>query len=280
MLLVSVILALGACSGPPSWETPEGMDWVQVEASPNDATCGLHADGSCECWGDDVDLGMTPPPGLLVDIAVAHMVYGLDEGGELVSGEARDDGVILLDLTGLNDGTRYVDVAAGSAFACGLTESGAIRCTGSSGVVSAVSGGGFVQISAGSWYLCGRYEDGQASCWNLDGERTDRLGPYITLDAGQTGACGVAEDGELRCWDDVYLEDHTGPYKGVSVGTAITCALDVQSAIECWWDPRIIVSLAPPSDGPFTAVAAGTFQVCGLRLDGAISCVRAEAVEE
>ncbi len=278
---VVALLALAACSGPPAWESPEAKDWIHVQASPNNGTCGIHENGTAECWGEDVDLGMLPPDGPLLDIAVAHLVYGIDEAGELVVGPERDDGVIALDLSGLNDGTRYVDVAAGSAWVCGLTDSGAIRCTGSSPVVSAVSGwGGFAQISGGSWYLCGRYEDGSASCWDLDSEQTDRLGPYTTLDSGQRGACGIADFQDLRCWGDVYVSDDLGPFKDVSVGTAITCVIDLSSDIRCWWDPRVLTSVVPPDDGPFAAVAAGTFQVCGLRTDGGISCTRGEEVEE
>lgn len=275
------LLLAAACSKTNAWDSPEGKDWIQVEASPADATCGLRMDGTAECWGPDADDGLAPPSDYLVDMALSHLFYGINYDAEIVVGEERGDGVHALDLSDLLDGTRYIDAAAGSAWICGLSEEGALRCTGSSSVISAVpQSGHYAQISGGNWYLCARRADGTASCWDEDSQQIDRLGPYTTLDAGPRGACGVAENGELRCWGDVFVEDDSGPYKDVSVGTAIACALDRQSVIWCWWDPTIVSNVVPPTDGPFIGLAAGTFQVCGLRLDGGISCAQAEAAGE
>lgn len=164
-----------------------------------------------------------------------------------------------------------IAVAVGSAHACALTTSGAVKCWGSNGkgqlgdgtTISKytpvnVSGmtSGAIAIAAGGSTSCALMSDGGVKCWGYngagvlgDGTTTDRYTPVDVLGLAST-ASAVATDGQhtcvlltsggLQCWgfnsggqvgDGTTTERHT-PVDVIGLTSGVT-AIDVGLAYSC-----------------------------------------------
>ena len=168
--------------------------------------CGLRDDGSAWCWGASFDgeLG-APAPDSCNGTPCARAPVA---------------------VTG---GLRFVQLAAGAVFACGLTAAGETWCWGQvsqfgapDGVTPRRIGAGtaLTTITAGVQYLCGLTAAGAASCIGvsqqgaLGGGRIEEsfttLHPvtgglvFRSLVAGSSRTCGVATDDLLYCWGAPY----------------------------------------------------------------------------
>lgn len=97
--------------------------------------CGIHTDGSLECWGDN-EFGEVsgnpsygtppPPPGPYLDVDAGNRVTC----GVLANGDARCWGIFFNPATAPPVGA-FVQVVAGDSIYCGIRSSGAIECWGS-----------------------------------------------------------------------------------------------------------------------------------------------------
>jgi len=171
-------------------------------------TCGIAADSTALCWGNNEDLALGRPYG-------TERCFGTpcNTIPQPVSG-----------------GLHFVSVAAGGAFTCGVTETGAAWCWGdgaegqlgngstiyASATPVRVSGTStFRLVVAGSAHACGLLADSTAVCWGSgyagqlgNGSMTGSSQPtsvqggllFRSLSAAEDETCGIAKDNLAYCW--------------------------------------------------------------------------------
>ena len=142
---------------------PSNPNWVQVSAGDRH-TCGLKADGTLVCWGDNT-YGQASVPSnpnwVQVSAGWVH-TCGLQADGTLAC---------------WGDNTyRQATVPSNPSW---------------------------VQVSAGLYHTCGLKADGMLVCWgwNYDGQTTVPSNPnWVQVSVGGYHTCGLKADGTLRCW--------------------------------------------------------------------------------
>ncbi len=164
--------------------------------------CGLHPDGTMDCWGygderspdcqSDMQCGQAiPRDGVYDDVAV-----GSFHSCAVRSTDQR------IECWGYNPDTDAPEdlfdrVAITSVYGMnwGLTRDGHI-----------VSGGGyepwpaetFVDIAAGSFFVCGISTDQDLECWGADINFKEP--GYVAVSAYTALVCGLSSQGVIRCW--------------------------------------------------------------------------------
>jgi alpha-tubulin suppressor-like RCC1 family protein len=168
-------------------------------------TCGLAADGTAYCWGDN-------------------------ELGQLGIGSA--DVAVHPEPVPVSGGLSFTALTAGlDRHTCGLVSSGAAYCWGENAFGALGDGSAttrttpvrvtgnlvFAQLKAGGYigHTCGITNAGIAYCWGEnergavgDGSTTDRFSPtavsgglrFAALDAGFRHTCGLTDTSVLYCW--------------------------------------------------------------------------------
>jgi len=174
--------------------------------------CGLHTDGSVECWkgpqkpliNNVPDYGQTTPP----------------------------DGF-------------FVQVSAGRWHTCALRPDLSVTCWGNNRYhQTVVPNETFSQISAAKfgWHTCGiKTADQTVVCWGLNdhGQATPPPGPFSQVSAGKWYTCGIrADDQTIACWGsnhDGQAIPPSGRFSYVSAGLVHTCAIQADNyAPVCW----------------------------------------------
>jgi len=214
--------------------TPE--IWVDIAAGRSN-TCGIHEDGSLECFGY-TDTGIVDAPEgefVAVSCGINHCI-ALDADGEAVSWGC------------YNEEKEW----------CQNPE------------------GPFVQVDAGAGVSCGLRPDGSAECWGNEGmEASDPVGEVATkIDAHGDLAVGLREDGTLLEWGPDYdgpNEYFPGNYKDISIGQQATCVIKLDDSFMChgyvgmgWTD----------EDGSYRAISTNDNQICAITTDGEMVCRR------
>ncbi len=152
---------------------------------------------------------------------------------------------------------RFVSVSSGWGYACGLRESGRLKCWRQGGLLEP-------------------FEDRYRSPWVIDPEVWEAPeGVFVSVSAGWGFACGLRPDGGVECWGINPLheiEPPEGPFVSVSAGVEHVCGVRPDSSTECWGEPQRWRDAGFPPEGPFTDVAAGWFFTCGLRPDRDVEC--------
>lgn len=200
---------LGGDSHPYTQSTPSpvvgGSSYLAVTAGQYH-TCGIDADGSAHCWGDNTHGQLGTGPGTTGSPTPQLVALGLP----------------------------FDQLEAGYLSSCGVTTSGAGYCwgynaygqvgDGSPGATfpsaqpspTAVAGGHlFAAINAGGLHACGVTTAGAAYCWGFngygqvgDGTNVDRRSPvavagglsFSVLSAGGYHTCGVTSASDAVCW--------------------------------------------------------------------------------
>ncbi|MBX3285280.1 MAG: hypothetical protein KF703_08060, partial [Actinobacteria bacterium] len=177
---------------------------------------------------------------------------------------------------------------------------------------------GWIEVSAGSQFACGIDEDGLAWCWGRDdlgalGNGDDLTGVvpapslvdapgvrFASISAGASHACAVDTDGGGWCWgNDSFGQLGEGPggattrsspvrvvgsqeWQRISAGGAFTCGLTTGRAAYCWGrdlDGELgngtpLTSQNAPSQltgTDWTEISTGAAHACGRR-GSALSC--------
>ena len=175
-------------------------------------TCGLVPSGAAFCWGNNSrgQLGTGDTTSSDFPVAVT--------GGHAFS-------AISASIDSSRSGISRVNGALLSSFTCGLSGGAAYCWGAGIGAPSTptlVSGGlSFVQISAGGAHACALTDGGSAYCWGYDGDDQLGNGPgpnnsatpvavgggltFTSISAGRRHTCGTATDGTSYCWgSDVF----------------------------------------------------------------------------
>lgn len=234
--------------------------WTQVSAGDYANTCGLHEDGSVECWGHDVP----DPEGMFTSIS-SGFGYAC---GVLTDGTLSCWGNASKGEDAAPAGT-FTQVSAAFYHACGLSTAGTIECWGlDTGGAAAPTTGGFVAISVGWYSGCAIDASGAVTGW-YDAEHIS--GTYTAIDAIYDGCSGMDSAGEIDDASDPKAgAAPDGPFASYSVGVLAGCALDAAGAPECWGSDSYGIPAAPP--GPFASISVGLHHACALTEDGFIEC--------
>lgn len=175
-------------------------------------SCGLAPSGTAFCWGDNsrgqLGTGNTASSDVPVPVAGGLAFTSISAGVDTSRS-------ILSRLAG----------ALRSSFTCGLSGGAAYcwgAGIGEPPTPTLVSGGlSFVQISAGGAHACALTQSGSAYCWGYDGDDQLGNGPgpsnsatpvavgggltFTSISAGRRHSCGTATDGTSYCWgSDVF----------------------------------------------------------------------------
>lgn len=215
-------------------------------ASGNSHTCARTAEGTVQCWGNNVS-------GALGDGTT----------------EPRSNGVTVPGLT------QVVEVRAGVVHTCVRLSDATVRCWGRNDFgalgdgttdlraspVAVVGLAGVVQLSAGGWHTCARLQDDTVRCWGKnekgalgDGTTTQSLTPVrvaglsdvAEVAAGDGFTCARRTDGSVWCWGYIFFDV-------LGEGAALATQIDaLQGVVE---------------------IKAGYGHLCARRSDGTVLCL-------
>ena len=205
--------------------------------------CGIKADSTLACWGNNNHERSTPPEGTFTQISA-----GYDFSCAL-----RTDGRLACwgqDKTGETSPPpgNYKQVEAGGNHACALADNGAPICWGENSENQvAYPSGPFQQLALGDAHSCGLNADGTVECWgsNSHGQAdTPADTTFSSITAGYQTTCGIKTDGIANCWGKT--ENSYG----------YLTQLD----------------FAPAGSSAFLKQIQYEYIICGLKSDNTVSC--------
>ena len=249
-------------------ELPAAVRFTTIDAGYGHA-CGLRADGTVACWGDN-HFGQAEAPG--------GQFTAVSAGGEISCAVDQDQAIVCWGASylGLSDppAGRFQSVSAGFRHACGLRIDGTIGCWGSDYAgESDAPDGRFEAATAGFGFSCAS-RDGGITCWGGGSEAQEMPDSGLaTLTAGSGHVCGLRDDSAVACFGndfDGQASPPDGRFQAVSAGGEHTCGLHEDRTVVCWGNSRD--GRIDPPRGAFMAVAAGSAHSCGVRLDGTAVC--------
>jgi len=241
-------------------------EWVDVAVGYNH-TCGLHGDGSIECWGDGSAGQLNWPTGTFDSITSGYQHscalaadgmgvcwgYGdegataipatefdtLAGGGSQTCGIRSDDGYPICWPEGYGTPPELEVVAldAGSAVGCAIDTTATLHCWGQPYWNTPPTQGHFIQVAVGSTAGCALTNTDTVTCWGFSQDAYP--GTFLDVDAGFQMACGVMTDGSIACWGDANDYGADEPPEGsnfvdLSLGNVHGCALTDEGETECW----------------------------------------------
>jgi hypothetical protein len=296
-LITGTHIITATYSGDTIYNASTSAMWIQaIYARPSIElggfhTCGLKADGTLQCWGNN-DYGQTavPSPNANWVQVSAGWSYtcGLKGDGTLQCWGNNGNGQTTVPSPNAN----WVQVSAGTVHTCGLKADGTLQCWGNNdyGQTAVPSpNANWVQVSAGWSYTCGLKADGTLQCWgagttnpgtNPDYGQSIVPNPnanWVQVSAGGSHTCGLKADGTLQCWGYYYYGQTTVPspnanWVQVSAGDQHTCGLKTDGTIRCWGYSGNGQTMVPSPNANWLQVSAGYNHTCGLKADGTIRC--------
>ena len=261
--------------------------------------CGLRADGSVECWGEDWfgQSSQTPPGAFVaVDAGVSHSCglrpdgsaecWGEDsmDSGRLGTMEYRYEGgeEAFLDLDGprVQEGSpRELDFMTieGGVFDAALIGEMGRRAGGWE-----PPRGPFKAVSAGVGFTCGLRLDGEVDCWGYVADEEPRIPLAVYAEvvgervrelyaAARAELDGAEPEGALS---QEAGAEHGGGTTGEGPDAEVVAAAALAAGVDSASFALILgyVDLVNPPPGPFVAIDAGSWRACGLRSDGEVVC--------
>ena len=237
------------------------------------SSCGITADGEAYCWGRGVwgQLGdglatLSPVPVPVsgghkfrkIDVGSNNLVCGLVEDGRILcwgldlAGALGSPSTVLCDNGGpplrcatipqpITSEERFVELSAGSSFACGVTRSFEALCWGRNDVG---------QLGRPTTETCFQSNVQPIPCGSTPAPVS---GPqrFVMVSAGPRHACGVTVDGDAYCWGEnsigelgngTVAEFSNVPqrvrgglaFKAVSAGDQHSCGEAADGRLYCW----------------------------------------------
>ena len=234
-------------------------------------SCGLRADDTITCWGNNGDGQADAPTGSFkaASTGFAHSC-----------GLRADDTITCWgdNHYGRADAPTgsFKAVSADLNHSCGLRSDDTIICWGYNyfGQTDAPTGS-FKAVSTGFDHSCGVRSDDTIICWgdNDYGQADALIGSFKAVSTGLYHSCGLRADDTIICWGDNdygQADALIGSFKAVSTGRFHNCGLRTDDTITCWGRNHYGQTDAPT--GSFKAVGAGYSHNCGIRTDDTIIC--------
>jgi alpha-tubulin suppressor-like RCC1 family protein len=222
----------------------------------NNSTCARTPVGGVKCWGDNsfgqlgdgTNINRITPVDVVglgsgvaaITVGGAHACaitnsggvkcWGLNVSGQLGDGTAASSRNTPVDIVGL--ATGVINISAGDAHTCAVTDAGAAKCWGYNGygqlgigntINSSVPlnvigfGSGATVIAAGVFHSCLISDHATPYCWGLNsqGQLGDNttvnhyvpaavagIGNAVSLALGDAHSCARLALGGIRCWGD------------------------------------------------------------------------------
>ena len=195
--------------------------------------CGLRADRTLYCWGDD-----STPVGEFEHISEG--ACGIRAGGQIECWSHHPYG------------TRQ----SGPGHSC-RAQASHIECLSSPDIAAPPEWAGPIPAAArgGPWYdgACGIRADSTISCWDILTHRQfdTKEGAYTQLSMTTGPLCALSADGTPRCWRGP--DPCPGPWR-------------------CWGHVDESIRSPSAPSGAFEQVAVGERHACGIRADGTVAC--------
>jgi hypothetical protein len=172
-------------------------------------TCGVKADDTLACWGNN-DYGEATPP--------AGSFKSVSAGAVHTCGVKADDTLACWGQSGYGQATppagSFKSVSASAFHTCGVKADDTLACWGESGYGQATPpAGSFKSVNAGTYHTCGVKADDTLACWGRNdyGQATPPAGSFKSVSAGAWHTCGVKADDTLACWGNNDLGQATPP---------------------------------------------------------------------
>ena len=247
-------------------------------------TCGVEADGSVTCWGDDREGQASPPSGEFRSVSA---------GSEHTCGIRTDRSVVCWGNDEEDQASppagEFMSVSAGWKHSCGVRANGSVECWGEDGPFKRTQSpeGAFTSVSAAQYHTCGVMQDGSIACWGYGqgGRTTPPLDRFTSVSVGGDHSCGIRTDGSVACWGNID-EGQATPPPGTFVSVSVskeghrTCGVRTDGSAICWGagihlgivSPEIRMPVSIQPDGRFSSISAGAQHVCGIRPGGEVVC--------
>jgi len=240
---------------------PEIMDFIDIDAGATH-TCGILAEGTIRCWGNNDEGQLDAPSGQFASLSVGHAhSCALDTEGA-VSCWGRND-ANQTELFG-----TFTAVSAGGAHTCGLDQEGTVICAGQNdqNQLNAPEHR-FTSIAAGATHTCGIIkgdEDGSRSaCWGSLSKEPEPGEAHEAVISGTDWSCVEAHGKEGRvtaaCFGASADGQHDVPDAVISgewaAGARHGCALNAANEVVCWGANDASQLDAPT--GEFIQIASG-----------------------
>lgn len=235
--------------------------------------CGVSADGTITCWGDNSDGQLDAPDGQFSAVSAGRThSCGLRSDGTITCWGGNENG-----QSNELDG-QFTAVSAGGDLSCGVRSDGTGVCW----------GGGFelfdtflfdppllvTAVSAAEREACAIViDDRSAICTGDDFDTYLQEGEFTAISSGEAHHCGLRSNGTVHCWGDDTgdrASPPTGRFSAVSAGYRHSCGIKADDTVVCWGDDSDGQATAP--DGLYRAVSAGGNLTCGIRNDGTLNC--------
>jgi alpha-tubulin suppressor-like RCC1 family protein len=179
---------------------------------------------------------------------------------------------------------RWLQVAAGGNFTCGIREGNTLWCWGAPDFGDLGTGAvnqklrpqqigkptsGWVAVTAGSDHACALRRDTTLWCWGDNGE----------------GAAGIGSTADNVTRPHQVTTPAADGWASIAVGPDHTCAVRTDSTLWCWgddWagqlgvgrtsDGHLPEQVSSPATDGWAAVSAGAAHTCAVRTDGTLWC--------
>lgn len=251
---------------------------VQISAGHNHV-CGLKADGTVVCWGENGYGQATVPDGL---VSVAQVSAGIWHTCAL-----KTDGTVVcwgfneMGQATVPEGLSSVaQVSAGHGTTCVLKTNGMVFCWGlnNHGQVSVPEGlASVAQVSAGL-STCALKVNATVTCWGYASYNPPSgLAQVAQLSSSYIHICALKADGTVVCWNDSYfgeamVPDGLASVAQVSAGYFHTCALKNDGTVVCWGYNDQGQATVPEGLSSVAQVSTGMRYSCALKTDGTVVC--------
>ena len=289
-------------------ELPESAaGWIAIDGGAGSGYCGIRVDGTVQCWGGYVGVGMEGDPGLpYAEFPFPGRRFTALSGGHEFACAIDVDrslactllyGYVIDDWVGFVPEGEFVSVSSGS-IACGVRVDGTLGCLDLGGFV--VPEGEFVSVAVAYHEICAVRVGGQVMCFGEeddDEQSSPPEGVFAAVAASSAFFCGLRVDGDVVCWglrdgrdlrsgderDRRYFDWSVGwnrdggsrprgPFVALDVarhGDEEICALRPSGEVVCWNNGS---GTHEPPGGAFVALDAGPTATCGLRSGGEVDC--------
>lgn len=272
-------------------------EYVDLTAGANH-TCGLRADGSVSCWGNN-DYGQSDAP-VFNFIAIAagrnHTCGLLNSGDPAKKGTVYCWGDARGNITAGVNG-QFTRIRAHGDRSCAIKSNGEALCWGQCGssacelvssqpvidIAPAIEMGAPGSDTPAYGYCASRNTSPWGIQCGIDGPQppVPTEGPaFFALDGGDEYLCGLQVGGRASCWRKVHQEPPTGddpmltpPTQAasyLSVGFDHACSVGFDRQIRCWGSNNFGKS-TPPA-GRFEQIALGDNHSCAKAESGRIVC--------